>query len=108
MTMTGAMIGLTSWDCKMARLAAYDRNGNLQEGGSMCSAPDVPEAVQRQDARMPERSARGNGAEDPLRRRQGYSALLRAAAGAVYQDKGIILHFDQDFYLFWNIIPDLA
>jgi hypothetical protein len=48
----------------------------------MCSAPDVPEAVQRQDARMPERSARGNGAEDPLRRRQGYSALLRAAAGA--------------------------
>ena len=48
----------------------------------MCSAPDVPEAVQRQDAKMPERSARGNGAEDPLRRRQGYSALLRAAAGA--------------------------
>ena len=31
---------------------------------------------------------------------------VRAAAGAVYQDKGIILHFDQDFYLFWKIVPD--
>lgn len=47
----------------------------------MCSAPDVPDPVQRQDSKMPERSARGD-AMDPLKRKRGYAALLRGAAAA--------------------------
>lgn len=46
----------------------------------MCSAPDVAAPATRQDSRMPERSARGDAA-DPMKRKRGYSALLKAAAG---------------------------
>ena len=43
----------------------------------MCSAPDVPAPVARQDSKAPERpaSARQQGA-DAMRRRRGYAALL--------------------------------
>lgn len=48
----------------------------------MCSAPDVAEPVSRQDAKMPERPARGD--EDRMRRRRGYAALLSSTpAGAM-------------------------
>lgn len=51
----------------------------------MCSAPDVPSPVARQDTKMPERpaSARQQG-DDRLRRRRGYAALLASTpAGAM-------------------------
>lgn len=51
----------------------------------MCSAPDVPAPVSRQDTKMPERPAtdRQQG-DDRLRRRRGYAALLASTpAGAI-------------------------
>ena len=47
----------------------------------MCSAPDVPKAVQRQDSKLPERDPRGRGVKDSLSRRRGYAALMKTASG---------------------------
>lgn len=50
----------------------------------MCSAPDVPAPVSRQDARMPERPARPGMDGDRARKRRGYAALLSSTpAGAM-------------------------
>lgn len=51
----------------------------------MCSAPDVPAPVARQDTKMPERPASGRAQGDErMRRRRGYASLLSSTpAGAM-------------------------
>ena len=50
----------------------------------MCSAPDVPAPVSRQETKMPERPASGRSMDESKRRRRGYAALLASTpAGAM-------------------------
>jgi len=47
----------------------------------MCGSPDIPTTPERQDARVPDRSATGASPDEGMRRRRGYAALIRTASG---------------------------